>query len=395
MTKQTKRRDLKIMWNSNGPWTQSGYGVELNWLIKRLRDDGWNQAVSCFYGLQGQPIEWEGIKMFPQMNNPWGSDSMYFHGQEWGADVIITLQDVWTLDPQFLSKIPHLLSWVPIDKSPAPPPTLQNLKYCYKVLSMSQFGKKELQEAGYSSTLILEGVDTNELRPVDKAQCKSDFKIPSDAFVFGMIAANKENPPRKGYQEAMEAFKLFHDKHPEAMLFFTTQQVSPQGFPIQGFAKYLGIADRCLMMGDYKAAMGLTREDINKQYNAFDVLLHPSQTEGFGLCIVEAQSCGVPVVIQNSQSMPELIIEGKTGWGAKTASKRFTNDLSWVNVADVQSVYETMEKAYKAVKEDREGTSKACRDWVKKEYDIDKLVRTSWVPMLEHLQEEILPPKSP
>jgi len=390
----SKRRDLKIMWNSNAPWTQSGYGVELDYLVKRLNADGWKQAVSCFYGLQGQPIEIDGVKMFPQMNNPWGSDAMYFHGQEWGANVIITLQDVWTLDPQFLSKIPNLVSWVPVDKEPAPPPVLANLRFCYKILSMSRFGKRTLEEAGYSSTLLLEGTDLNSLRPLDREKCRSDFKIPKDAFVFGMIAANKENPPRKGYQEAMEAFKLFSDKHPEAILFFTNQQVSPQGFPIQGFAQHLGIGSKCMMMSEYKAAMGMSREDIVKQYNAFDVLLHPSQTEGFGLCVVEAQACGVPVIIQNSQSMPELIVEGKTGWGAKTAYKRFTNDLSWVNVADVQSVYECMEKAYEAVKKDREGTAKACREWVDKEYNIDKLVNTGWIPMLEQLQEDLLGPEA-
>lgn len=379
------------MWNSNAPWTQSGYGVELDYLVKRLNADGWKQAVSCFYGLQGQPIEIDGVKMFPQMNNPWGSDAMYFHGKEWGANVYITLQDVWTLDPQFLGQIPNLISWVPVDKEPAPPPVLEKLRFCYKVLSMSRFGKKTLEEAGYSSTLMLEGTDLNSLKPLDKKACKRDFKIPENAFVFGMIAANKENPPRKGFQEAMEAFKLFSDRHPEAMLFFTTQQTSPQGFPIAAFAKHLGIGNKCMMMSEYKAAMGMTREDIAKQYNAFDVLLHPSQTEGFGLCIVEAQACGVPVIIQNSQSMPELIIEGKTGWGTKTAYKRFTNDLSFVNVADVQSVYEAMEKAYKAVKENGEQVSKDCRDWVDKNYNIDKLVRDKWIPLLEQLQEELLP----
>src|SRR3990167_1391902 len=101
----SKRRDLKIMWNSNAPWTQSGYGVELDYLVKRLNADGWKQAVTCFYGLQGQQIEIDGVKMFPQMNNTWVQVVMYFHGKEGGAIFIISLQVVWTLDPQFLVKI--------------------------------------------------------------------------------------------------------------------------------------------------------------------------------------------------------------------------------------------------------------------------------------------------
>ncbi|HUW14193.1 MAG TPA: glycosyltransferase, partial [Anaerolineae bacterium] len=46
-------------------------------------------------------------------------------------------------------------------------------------------------------------------------------------------------------------------------------------------------------------------------YNCFDVLLSPSQAEGFGLPILEAQACGKPVVTLNTTSMPEIIFAGR------------------------------------------------------------------------------------
>jgi glycosyltransferase involved in cell wall biosynthesis len=42
-------------------------------------------------------------------------------------------------------------------------------------------------------------------------------------------------------------------------------------------------------------------------YNAADLLLAPSLYEGFGLTILEAMSCGTPVITSNVSSMPEVV----------------------------------------------------------------------------------------
>src|SRR3990167_8551594 len=290
----------------------------------------------------------------------------------------------------FASKI--LVHNCPIDKDPAPQGVLNNLNYAYRIVTFSQFGQDELEKANFTSRLILEGTDTEIFKPVDKTQARKELGIPQDCFLFSIIGANKENPPRKGHQESLTAFKMFADKHPEARLLFSCQQPDPGGFPIQGYAAYLKILDKLIFTDEYATIFKFTSEDINKFYNASDVLLHPSQTEGFGLCIVEAQSCGIPVVIQNVNSMPALIQEGKTGWGATTIYKQFRNDLGFTNIADPNSVYSCMERAYKAVKENPEQLKKDCRDWVVQNYNINTIYKEKWIPLLEQIQEEILPP---
>ena len=42
-------------------------------------------------------------------------------------------------------------------------------------------------------------------------------------------------------------------------------------------------------------------------YNACDILVHTSAYEGFGLPVLEAMSCGCPVVCSNSTSLPEIV----------------------------------------------------------------------------------------
>lgn len=56
-------------------------------------------------------------------------------------------------------------------------------------------------------------------------------------------------------------------------------------------------------------------EERNKLLRNAYCLLHPiSFDEPFGLSVAEAQLCGTPVIAFNRGSMPELIIQGKTGF---------------------------------------------------------------------------------
>ena len=398
-----KRRDLRLLWNTNGIQTNSGYAVEARDLLYRLVEDGWPVAVSAFHGIDAYPVDtlypknlnprFDGlqIKQYPSMGNPYGSDAMFFHGNNYKAHVVMSLQDIWTLDPQFLSKLPTWIPWLPIDKEPIPINVIDKMRYAYKIMCFSKFGNDLLLENGFSPTFIYEGTDTEIFKPMNQQECRKQLGLPQDAFFFCMVAANKENPPRKGYQEALTAFKMFHDKHPEAAILFHTQQKAPTGFPIKEYAAHLGVANRMWFVDDYTSMFNSASDVIAKEYNACDALLHPSQTEGFGLTIIEAEACGLPVVIQNCQSMPELIIEGKTGFGAETLYKRYTSDLSFVNMADPQSVYECMEKVYKMVKENENKVKIDCRNWVVENFNIDTLVKTKWVPFLESLQDELLP----
>jgi starch synthase len=41
--------------------------------------------------------------------------------------------------------------------------------------------------------------------------------------------------------------------------------------------------------------------------------VQPSRWEGFGLAVLEAMVCGLPVVATNVSSLPELVVDGDTG----------------------------------------------------------------------------------
>jgi glycosyltransferase involved in cell wall biosynthesis len=65
-------------------------------------------------------------------------------------------------------------------------------------------------------------------------------------------------------------------------------------------ARELGIADSVVTPG------WIAEEDRPLLYAAATVFVYPSRYEGFGLPVLEAMACGVPVVTTNAASIPEL-----------------------------------------------------------------------------------------
>ena len=71
-------------------------------------------------------------------------------------------------------------------------------------------------------------------------------------------------------------------------------------------AKRHGISDDVVFVGK--------QPRIVDYLAASDVLLLPSETESFGLSALEAMACEVPVVASNVGGLPEVVVDGETGF---------------------------------------------------------------------------------
>jgi glycosyltransferase involved in cell wall biosynthesis len=71
-------------------------------------------------------------------------------------------------------------------------------------------------------------------------------------------------------------------------------------------ADVLGIASRVSFLG--------WRSDPAADMRRWSVFVLPSLEEGFGIALLEAMACGVPVAASNIGGVPELITHGVTGW---------------------------------------------------------------------------------
>jgi len=377
------------MWNSNAPWSTSGYGTQMAEILPNIQKEGYPLACTDFYGLDGGKLFIDGVWHYPKIADMWGGDAIIAHGADFKSDVTITLQDIWVLNPEHMRAAKRLICYVPVDHEPIPPAILERLRLCYRVIAPSPFAHRELLRVGIQSTYIPWTVDTKTFKPIDeKEKIRKEIGLPTDHFVFGMVAANKDNPPRKSFQEVLDAFKLFHEKHPKSSIYFHTLIDQQGGFPIREYAKFLGINEFVYHPPGYAMLFNIKRPDLARAYNSFDCYLSPSRNEGMGVPIIEAQSCGIPVIANDFTAMRDLVIDGVTGYKTKVAYKSFTPLLSYVGVPDMMSIYEKMELVFKA---DRKKMGEAGRKKMIEEYDTETVYKKNWSPFLKLLEQEIYP----
>jgi glycosyltransferase involved in cell wall biosynthesis len=53
--------------------------------------------------------------------------------------------------------------------------------------------------------------------------------------------------------------------------------------------------------------------DVAAVLRRADLLVHPARWEGFGLALLEAMLCSLPVVATRVSSIPEIVADGETG----------------------------------------------------------------------------------
>lgn len=80
----------------------------------------------------------------------------------------------------------------------------------------------------------------------------------------------------------------------------------PDRMQAQRAATELGVADHVRFLGK--------QEPVEEILSIADVFMIPSGSETFGLAALEAMACEVPVVASDIGGLPELVVEGETGF---------------------------------------------------------------------------------
>lgn len=233
-----KKHSLRLIINTNATWAQSGYATMSKAIFPRIIKEGYKLAAVNFYGQEGGTFELDGVKEYPKIASAWGDDALFHHQRDFKADIAMTNQDIWTMDYQLLKGMNRLIPIVPIDHEPAPPRVVERLRIAYRIITYSKFGHEMLLRENLYSTYIPCPVETTIFKPLEgeKGKYKEAIGIPPDKFVFGMVAANKDIPPRKSFQEVMDAFKMFKQRVPNAALYLHTfLSGMTGGFPIDEY----------------------------------------------------------------------------------------------------------------------------------------------------------------
>lgn len=119
--------------------------------------------------------------------------------------------------------------------------------------------------------------------------------------------------------------------------------------------------------------LGLEAHEMAALYQSFDVLLAASGGEGFCVPLIEAQACGVPVIVSDFAAQAELVGDGWIVGG----QRRWIDDAgSWLFTPSVREVVDALESA-----NERSGPSAAAADFAV-DFDGHAVFRHHWLPFL-------------
>lgn len=380
---------MKIMIHSNAPYASSAYGCQTRYLSQYLLKLGHQVAVSTFYGLQGTKMEANGITIYPVGLDGWGNDIIDSHADNFGADMVISLIDVWVLH-DFGKKLPgKWYPWFPLDGEPMPESFKPALEGCMKAITMNAWSLKQVEKAGVKNAMYIpHAVETSVFKPLGKTRAESRkmaremLKIPESTFLAIMVAANQSYPDRKAFTEQIEAFAMFNKDHPDSLAYLHTDSLPNRGgIDLHLICKLVGAENIVKFPKRYDYHLGFSDEEMCKLYNASDVLLGVSSGEGFMVPGIECQSCGIPLITNSCGGLPEIT---GAGWVVPWEHKEYYNLGNFHFRPSVKGIYEALNKCFDA---DKEELFRKARQFILDNYSWEHVVQKFWVPLLEEIEE--------
>jgi glycosyltransferase involved in cell wall biosynthesis len=106
--------------------------------------------------------------------------------------------------------------------------------------------------------------------------------------------------PRKNTARIMEAYERFRRRTS------ARYQLVLLGLPSTGQAQFRQLAQQLDIVDDVVLAGFVPEDNLVALYNAAELFVYPSLYEGFGLPILEAMTCGTPVITSPRGSLPEI-----------------------------------------------------------------------------------------
>ncbi|WP_395731841.1 glycosyltransferase family 4 protein [Prosthecobacter sp.] len=176
---------------------------------------------------------------------------------------------------------------------------------CDIIHTVSQGQINDMAALGLTRNLTLRvirnGVDTLKFSSLDKEKCRLSLGIPPHAPAFGMAA---RYVPEKRHNLLLQAFLKIGKIFPTARLVLAGAGGNCEAATNELVTSH-PFADRIIQLGH--------RDDMTTVYNALDLLVLTSTSEGMSNVTLEAMSCGVPVLMHATCGSEELIHPGRNG----------------------------------------------------------------------------------
>ena len=179
------------------------------------------------------------------------------------------------------------------------------------------------------------GIDRDHVHIIPPASSLRASKVPLKNRENLTITCVARMMRYKGLDLALGVFRDLLDKFPSATLELAGS--GPYENQLRELVTNLGLSDQVHFLGRVSGS------DKIKLYRNSRLLLNPSVREGYGICVIEANSFGTPAVGWDVAGMKDSIIDGSTGLLAPFPDKQamsknietlLTNDETWQRLSE-------------------------------------------------------------
>jgi len=227
----------------------------------------------------------------------------------WGFDLMIVALDI-PMQEQFLMSIQgkpfKYFGIMPVEADPLCMDWAMVLMMMDKQFIISEFGTNEATKLGVPATYLPVGIDSSAWRiptKEERSALRASFGLDENDFVILTVADNQE---RKNLGKALEIVAEFSKGKTNVKYVLVTREHCPVGWKLRTLAQTYGINKNLLIF-----ERGMPFKELWSMYAVADCFMLTSKTEGLGMPLMEAMSCGVPCVATNATGMKELLSDDK------------------------------------------------------------------------------------
>lgn len=322
-------RKLRIGIFSDSPHFVTGYATQATNIANLLAARG-HDVIYFGHGYLGQDIlpgtKYDGdlvhnFRVVGGGKAPYMQDVLSPYMKKYNIDVLIVLLDTFMLYPWFINydlSPAKVVFYFPSDGGGGLPLGCENiLKRCNLSIAMAKFGKQQAEEVhGVKCMHIPHGVNIKNFFPYsqeEKEKIKAKLGL-TGKFIVGSVFRNQG---RKMADRTIKSFALFAKSNPDAVLLLHTDpDDQAQVFHLPSLIQRYNLENRVLFTG-MKFFNGFSYKQMNEVYNAMDAFILTTSGEGFGIPIIEAMACGVPVLVTDYTTTKELVKDNNSGLGIK------------------------------------------------------------------------------
>jgi glycosyltransferase involved in cell wall biosynthesis len=152
------------------------------------------------------------------------------------------------------------------------------------------------------------GLDHVRLDPAERraarAALRSSLGLDTESVLIGIASRLIE---QKGVTYGLRAFAQIQAQFPQAHLVIAGDGSLRESLVAE--ASHLGAAEAVHFLG--------WRQDVPAIMAGLDIFMMPSLWEGFGLTLLEAMVAALPVIGSKAGAIPEIVVDGETGFLAQ------------------------------------------------------------------------------